>query len=91
MDASNWWQYGAVGGFAAVFLSLFVWVFKRLFDRFISHLDKLQGFMDVQVSVMKQLSEGQSRSETHHVAVKESIKDLSRDVASLREAVNASR
>jgi len=87
----NWWQYGAIGGFAATFLGLFVWVFKRLFDRFFAHLDKLQTFMDIQITVMKQLGDGQTQSSTHHAAVKETLKDLSRDVAALRETVNASR
>lgn len=47
-------QYGAVGVLLAVFVALFLWMFRQLFSRFLTHLDFLQtAFKELIVALQK--------------------------------------
>jgi uncharacterized membrane protein len=59
-------QYGAIGVLLAVFVVLFVWMFKALFSRFLQHLDVLTTSLR---EIVKALEAIKLAVEDHHKEV----------------------
>lgn len=59
IDPNPWWQYGAVGGVAAILLSLIVWIIVTLFKRLLVHFDDLKIFMESCTRSLQKLTDGQ--------------------------------
>ena len=62
-------QYGAIGAMLVVFVSMFVWMFKTLFSRFLLHMDSLtQTLKEISVSNAKILDR---LDDNHHIVMSE--------------------
>lgn len=72
----NWWQYGALGAIAGLFLVSFLWAFKVLFSRVLLHFDELKKFFEVTTETMKAITKSQESIEDQHAGIVERIREL---------------
>lgn len=81
MDQTQaWWQYGAVGGIALLFVTTFLWTFKVLFSRLLTHFDELKKFFEVTTETMKAVTRAQESLEDNNRQIAEKIRELADDV-----------
>jgi multidrug efflux pump subunit AcrB len=78
-------DHGAIGALAVLFLGLFLWMFKMMFNRLLQHLDRSEGFMTAQVDTMRELTAANKATHEFHSEVRDGLRDLEAEIRRGRE------